>query len=92
LEKNVHSIQLPREVLIGCGVLSKVGEVCRGLGFSSSTFLLAGPKTYRIAAGKAKGSLEKSGFRIENLIVESSEMRCVSEAEKMIKKAAPRSY
>ena len=89
LEKNVHSIQLPREVLIGCGVLSKVGEVCRGLGFSSSAFLLAGPKTFEIAAVKAKGSLEKSGFGIENLIVESSEMICVSEAEKMIKRSRP---
>ena len=89
LEKNTHSIQLPREVLIGWGVLSKVGEVCRELGFSSSAFLLTGPKTSRIAAGKAKGSLEKSGFRVKNLIIESSEMRYVSEAEKMIKKSRP---
>lgn len=81
---DAHRIQLPREVLIGRGVLKKIGTACQGLGFSSSALLLTGPKTYYIAAKETIISLEKNGFDVENLIVESSEMKYVVMAEKKI--------
>jgi glycerol-1-phosphate dehydrogenase [NAD(P)+] len=89
LKKNVHRIQLPREVLIGHGVLNKVEEVCKKLGFTSSVLLLTGPQTYRIAAEKTITTLENGGYEVASLIVKKSETKYVLMAKQKIATSHP---
>ena len=89
LKKNVHRIQLPREVLIGNGVLNRVGEVCKNLGFTSRVLLLTGPRTYKIAAEKIVTTLERDGFELASLIVRESEMKYIVMAQRKVATHSP---
>jgi glycerol-1-phosphate dehydrogenase [NAD(P)+] len=88
--KNVHRIQLPREVIIGHGVLNRIGEICKSLGFTSSALLLTGPRTYKIAAEKTITALENDGIEVTSLIVKKSEMKYIIMTERKVATHHPR--
>jgi glycerol-1-phosphate dehydrogenase [NAD(P)+] len=75
-------MQLPREVIIGKGVINKVTDVCRDikLGLSSTVLILTGPKTYNIAAKKVIEDLEDQGNNVNYYIIEKSKMSYVNKA------------
>ncbi|MFQ6076110.1 MAG: NAD(P)-dependent glycerol-1-phosphate dehydrogenase [Candidatus Bathyarchaeia archaeon] len=86
----VHQMRLPREVLIGHGVLDRVSNVCVGLGLTSPALVLTGPQTYHIAAKAVIGHLEKAGFETDLLFVERSEGRYVNKARGVIREFGPK--
>ncbi len=85
----VHRMQLPREVLIGHGVLNKIDDVCRGLGFKSSILLLTGPYVYEHIARNLIQSLEHVGYDLTCYIVKESSFRYVQETMKLIDESTP---
>jgi glycerol-1-phosphate dehydrogenase [NAD(P)+] len=82
-------MRLPRDILIGPGVLGSVSDVCKDLGFLSSVLILTGPHTHGIAGKKATNMLEENGFSVSGLIVEKPEMKYVNKARKVIQGFKP---
>jgi len=82
-------MQLPREVIVGNGVIEGVVEVCGRLGFKESALIVAGSKTYDVAGKAVKTLLEEEGMKIDTLIVESATIKDVRVVEEEIKVLEP---
>ena len=89
LSKPIHYMRLPRDVLVGRGVLRNISKVCNNLGFLSSALVLTGPHTYDIAGKNVTSMLEEGGFSVSSLIVEEPEMKYVNKARKLIQEFKP---
>lgn len=82
-------MQLPREVIVGNGVIEGVVEVCGRLGFKKSALIVAGSKTYDVAGKAVKTLLEEEGMKIDTLLVESATIKDVRVVEEKIKVLEP---
>ncbi len=85
----VHRMQLPREVLVGNGVLGQVDNICRRLGFSSSMTILTSAHGLEVAARYVVDHMKESGFKISLKTVREADVRSVEETEKEIKETKP---
>ncbi len=79
-----HRFQLPREVLIGGGVITQVGKVCSELDCGKVPLVLADEITINIAGNTVLASLEDEGFKPFNLIITDSNLEQVKSVEKKI--------
>lgn len=84
-----HRMQLPREVIVGNGVIDKVAEITRRLGFTGSALIVAGLKTNDIAGKHVRELLEKDGLIVDTLLVESATVKDVQRVEEKIKASKP---
>ncbi|MHA1332501.1 MAG: NAD(P)-dependent glycerol-1-phosphate dehydrogenase [Candidatus Odinarchaeia archaeon] len=84
-----HHMKLPREILIGAGVLSRVPEICENLGYSGRILILSGPLTVKIAGENVKNILSDSGFKITVKIIEQASMTSVKETQQIIQQTDP---
>jgi glycerol-1-phosphate dehydrogenase [NAD(P)+] len=83
-------MQLPREVIVGHGAIERVAEVTRRLSFARSALIIAGSKTYGIAAKRVKELLEeKEGMTVKTFLVETAMMKDVQAVETEIKALKP---
>jgi glycerol-1-phosphate dehydrogenase [NAD(P)+] len=82
-------MQLPREVLVGNGTLSRTAEVARMLGFTKSALIIAGSKTYEVAGKRVKALLEEEGMQIDVFTVETATIGDVEAVEARIKQVKP---
>ncbi|MHA1129829.1 MAG: NAD(P)-dependent glycerol-1-phosphate dehydrogenase, partial [Candidatus Helarchaeota archaeon] len=57
-----HRIELPREIIIGSEVSSKVGDFCQSYGFQGNAIMVTDATTYEIAGKTIANSLEQTGF------------------------------
>ena len=85
----VHRMQLPREVLIGHGVVNRIDDLCRGLGFKSSILILTGPHVYDQISNSVIQSLESVGYHLNFYIVKESKFRYVKETLELITESKP---
>ncbi len=79
-----HYMQLPREVIVGKGTLSRVVEVVRRLGLSGSALIVAGPKSYEVAGKRVRELLNQSGMEVDTFLVEATTIREVLAVEQKI--------
>ncbi len=89
MQQEFHYMQLPREVIVGKGVLSRVGETCRRLGFSGSILIVTDSNVQSIGAAPVGESLKNSGFKVQKMLVKSSSIPQVREVEREIEKLKP---
>lgn len=82
-------MQLPREVIVGKGTLTRVSEVTKRLGLTKSALILAGHKSSKIAGNTVQRQLEQAGLSVESLIVETATMQDVTTAEQKIRQFKP---
>lgn len=68
----IHRMQLPREVLIGKGVLKHLRTICKRLGFKSSVTILTGPQVVEIVANEVLNQLEREGFQATLSLVDEA--------------------
>ncbi|MCS7125005.1 MAG: NAD(P)-dependent glycerol-1-phosphate dehydrogenase [Candidatus Bathyarchaeota archaeon] len=81
-------MQLPREVIVGEGVIERVAEISRRLGFTESALLVTGSRTEEVAGKAVRTILEKECLKVETLKVESATLwdaRAVEERIKVLK-------
>jgi len=83
-------MQLPREVIVGKGTLTRVKEVVQRLGLSGSALIIAGPKSYEIAGTKVRDLLAQTGINVDTLLVETATTKDVNMVEERIKAWKPR--
>ncbi|MGQ9641454.1 MAG: NAD(P)-dependent glycerol-1-phosphate dehydrogenase [Candidatus Bathycorpusculaceae bacterium] len=82
-------MQLPREVIVGNGVIDYVAQVSKRLGFKKSAFVVAGSKTYDVAGKTVQKLLEKEGINVETFLVETATIKNVEAVEERIKALKP---
>lgn len=84
-----HWMQLPREVIVGEGVIERVAEISQRLGFTDSALLVTGAKTEEVAGKTVKAILESEGLKVETLKVETATLWDVRAVEERIKALKP---
>ncbi|MEM0058245.1 MAG: NAD(P)-dependent glycerol-1-phosphate dehydrogenase [Candidatus Bathyarchaeia archaeon] len=82
-------MQLPREVIVGEGVVERVAEIFHRLGFTESALIITGSKTEEIAGRIVRSILEDEGLKVETLKVESATLWDVKAVEEKIKASKP---
>jgi glycerol-1-phosphate dehydrogenase [NAD(P)+] len=84
-----HYMQLPREVIVGKGTLTRITEVVQRLGLSGSALIIAGTKSYEIAGKTVRALLEPAGMAVDILLVETAAAREILAIEERIKSSKP---
>jgi glycerol-1-phosphate dehydrogenase [NAD(P)+] len=72
-----HYMQLPREILIGSGVLSQLITVCQSLGFQSSILVVTGPNVYSVITKNIIERLTAHNYRVNHFFVHSSNVQAM---------------
>ncbi len=73
-------MQLPRDVLVGSGVIGKVDEVCQDLLLGDQGLIITGKKTSDIAGKPVRDTLEDCGKSINTFIAKRASMEEVERA------------
>ncbi len=72
-ESNEHHknkwMQLPRNVVVGHGVVNETGKVCKDLKLTGSALIVAGGSTLKAAGKTVAVSLEDSGYEVNEVVV-----------------------
>lgn len=74
-------MQLPRNVVVGHGVLNDTGKVCKDLKLNGSALIVTGATTSKTAGKTVAVSLEDSGFNVHAAIVEKPTLDEVNKVE-----------
>jgi glycerol-1-phosphate dehydrogenase [NAD(P)+] len=82
-------MQLPREVIVGNGVIERIPEVSQKLGFTKSALIIAGAKTYEVAGKTVKELLEDKKMEVNVLLVETATVKDVESVEEKIRAMKP---
>jgi glycerol-1-phosphate dehydrogenase [NAD(P)+] len=77
-------MQLPRTVVVGHGVISDTGKVCKDLKLNGSALIVAGGSTLKAAGKTVAVSLEDSGFDVNVAIVDSPTLDEVKKVERTV--------
>jgi glycerol-1-phosphate dehydrogenase [NAD(P)+] len=85
----IHRMQLPREVLIGKGVLKHLRTICKRLGFKSSVTILTGPQVVEIVANEVLNQLEREGFQATLSLVDEANVENVEKSLDIFNKFKP---
>ncbi|MEX2721052.1 MAG: NAD(P)-dependent glycerol-1-phosphate dehydrogenase [Candidatus Wukongarchaeota archaeon] len=59
----LHRIELPRQIVVGEGVISLTGEISKELGFSDSAAIVTGPNVVKVAR-IVEESLQEASFNV----------------------------
>jgi glycerol-1-phosphate dehydrogenase [NAD(P)+] len=84
--REIHTIDLPTRVVVGRGVIGRVGRICRELGLRGRALVLSGPRTHAKAAKGVISSLEEEGLEPHSLRVEGEPLE---EVEGEIRRTRP---
>jgi glycerol-1-phosphate dehydrogenase [NAD(P)+] len=82
-------MQLPREVIIGNGIIEGIGGVARRLGFTQSALIVTGSKTYEIVGKTVQKHLEEYGIKVDVFLTESATVKEVEMVEAKIERLKP---
>ncbi len=83
-------MQLPREVIVGKGVLIRISEVIQRLDLSGSALIVAGEKSFEIAGRKVRDLLQQTGMKVCMLLVKAVTDKDILMVEERIKDWQPR--
>jgi glycerol-1-phosphate dehydrogenase [NAD(P)+] len=90
LSSPYHYMQLPREVIVGKGTLTRVTEVVQRLGLSGSALIVAGHTSCEIAGKQVRDLLQQKGMNVDTLLVETVTNKEILTVEERIKEWKPR--
>jgi len=82
-------MQLPREVIVGNGVLNRITEVTKRLNLKETALIISGTKSYEIAGKKVYDLLEQAGMNPHGLLVETTTPKDLETIEKQITNLKP---
>lgn len=81
--EKVKWMQLPRDVLIGHGVLREIGTVCKHLEVGKKAFIVTGRHTRKIAGEKVREILSDEGYEVNLMEVSSINGENIEGVKKM---------
>jgi glycerol-1-phosphate dehydrogenase [NAD(P)+] len=82
-------MQLPREVIVGNGVLNRVTEVTQRLNLKGVALIISGTRSYDVAGKHVYELLEQAGMDPYGLLVETITMKDIALIEEQIKILKP---
>ena len=82
-------MQLPREVIVGKGTLTRIAEVTQRLGLSGSALIIAGLKSCEVAGKEVRKLLQQTGINVDTLLVKTVTNKDILIVEEQIKKQKP---
>lgn len=82
--KEPRKMELPREVLIGPGVIDSVGLVCQNLGFKNSALIVSGSTTMKIAGQHVKDVLADTDIDNSHVIIKVANELALKQVQKQI--------
>ena len=82
-------MQLPREVIVGKGTLSRIPEVAKRLGLKGKALVMSDPQCYDLAGRAVLGFLEQAGLAVDFLHVKTMTLTDVLAVEEQIKALQP---
>ena len=85
-----HYMQLPREVIVGNGVLTRVTEVVQRLGLTGSALIVAGHTSYEIAGQQVHDLLQQKNMNVDTILVKTATSQDILKVEERIKEWKPR--
>src|SRR5260370_36287648 len=80
-------MQLPREVIVGEGVIERVGEVCSRLGFTGTALIVSGPVTDPLVGERVAKSTARAGFAVDHAIVKEASPSVLADVLEKIRKS-----
>ena len=83
-------MQLPREVIVGNGVLKRISEVLNRLGLKGPILIVAGKKTCQIAGNQASSLLQQKGMNVDTILVQKVTNQDILMVEKRIQRLKSR--
>ncbi|TRO50834.1 NAD(P)-dependent glycerol-1-phosphate dehydrogenase [Candidatus Bathyarchaeota archaeon] len=83
-------MQLPREVIVGNGVLTRITEVVQRLGVAGSALIVAGPKSCEVAGKHVRYLLQQKGMNVDTLLVKTATSQDIQAVEERIQEWQPR--
>ena len=89
LHSSYHYMQLPREVIVGNGTISRIPEVVKRLNVKGPALIIAGQRSYEIAGNILRDLLVQAGITVDTLLVESATIRDVLKIEETITELKP---
>jgi glycerol-1-phosphate dehydrogenase [NAD(P)+] len=89
LSLNYHYMQLPREVIVGKGTLSRVPEVVQRLDLRGKALVLSDQQCYELAGKTVSKLLEESGLTVDFLLVKTMTLQDILAVENQIKQLKP---
>ncbi|MBU3957441.1 MAG: NAD(P)-dependent glycerol-1-phosphate dehydrogenase [Nanoarchaeota archaeon] len=81
---DAHRIELPREIIIGNGILKDIEAVCKKLQLEGSCLLVSGPSTMKVAGEAILKELGGAGYVVNAVIADSIDK---AEVDKIVEKA-----
>jgi glycerol-1-phosphate dehydrogenase [NAD(P)+] len=82
-------MQLPREVIVGKGILTRIPEVAKRLNLTGSALIIAGPKSHEVAGKQVSSLLAQAGINTDTLLVKTVNDKEVVAVEERIKEWKP---
>ena len=90
---SLHKIKLPREILIGSGILGKIGELCKKLNlntdYNNRILIVSGPRTKKIAGNSIKDYLLDAYFEALITMVYKADLENVKSVKEKIEDLNP---
>jgi glycerol dehydrogenase-like iron-containing ADH family enzyme len=77
-------MQLPREVIVGKGTLTRVPEVVKRLGLKGPALIVAGQRSCEIAGRTVRDLLVQAGMTVDTILVETATMKDIATIEQRI--------
>lgn len=90
LPSTYHYMQLPREVIVGDGTLSRIPEVVKRLNVKGPALIIAGHRSLEIAGNTVRDLLTQTGITVETLLVEAAGFRDLLKIEEKIAELKPK--
>jgi glycerol-1-phosphate dehydrogenase [NAD(P)+] len=82
-------MQLPREVIVGKGTLSRIPEVVGRLGLRGKALVMSDSNCYDIAGRAVSSLLEQSGLAVDFLLVKTMAIEDMAAIENQVKELKP---
>jgi len=83
-------MQLPREVIVGKGTLTRITEVAKRLNLTGSALIIAGSKSHEVAGRQVSNLLTQAGINTDTLLIKAVNYKEILTVEKRIKEWKPR--
>ncbi|NPA04607.1 MAG: NAD(P)-dependent glycerol-1-phosphate dehydrogenase [Crenarchaeota archaeon] len=82
---SIHTIELPKKIVVGEGVVAVVGTVLRELGLDGRILVVTGPHVYRLYGGELEEALKSKGYTDYVFVI--AERPSLDEAARILRKA-----
>ena len=84
-----HIIELPKKVIVGSGVISKIPSVLKELNIRDKVLIVTGPNVYNIVGKDVEHQIQDHGYDVQVVIVRDSTINTLRHVREVAKEVKP---